>query len=219
MSRVAPQLGADRQLRDKTVPPHTTLEQLFCSTFFLSVTPSGAWLASSHCCAAPLFDTTDRRVHATDFSHQRLVQPRSHARRRQHAMSSPMDTTPTRPQADMCVVCQEVRPRDSDRAHPPFLTPPQRLAANDGKFAAPCGHVFHVACAERCYVVGGATRCPTCRAEWAHAPGAYRQALPSNAAAAPALRWLAAVRGSVFSPVPLAVPPSSCNRLRGNGCG
>lgn len=44
-------------------------------------------------------------------------------------------------------------------------------ALNGGLFVGACGHTFHVACAERVFVVGRQRNCPLCRAEFENAPG------------------------------------------------
>ena len=54
----------------------------------------------------------------------------------------------------VCVICQ-------DGMH----------AGEDALFVGPCGHTFHVQCAENNFVVGGQTSCPLCRAPFSHAPG------------------------------------------------
>jgi hypothetical protein len=41
----------------------------------------------------------------------------------------------------------------------------------DGLFVGPCGHKFHVQCAEASFVVGRKRNCPLCRAPFKHAPG------------------------------------------------
>ena len=56
--------------------------------------------------------------------------------------------------AALCVICQ-------DGMH----------AGEDALFVGPCGHTFHVQCAESNFVVGGQTSCPLCRAPFGHAPG------------------------------------------------
>ena len=44
-------------------------------------------------------------------------------------------------------------------------------AVGQGLFVGPCGHKFHVQCAEQSFVVGRARNCPLCRAPFKHAPG------------------------------------------------
>ena len=56
--------------------------------------------------------------------------------------------------AAVCVICQE-----------------GMHAGEDALFVGPCGHTFHVQCAETNFVVGGNTTCPLCRAPFSHAPG------------------------------------------------
>jgi len=51
------------------------------------------------------------------------------------------------------------------------------LLATDALFSGPCGHRFHVQCAERNFVVGNARSCPLCRAPFEHAPGFVAMAL------------------------------------------
>ena len=43
--------------------------------------------------------------------------------------------------------------------------------AGEGVFKGPCGHTFHVQCAEASFVVGRKRNCPLCRAPFKHAPG------------------------------------------------
>jgi hypothetical protein len=94
-----------------------------------------------------------------------------------------------------CVVCMEA------------------LTAGDATFVGPCKHVFHVQCAERNFVIGGATSCPCCRAPFEHAPGfvamartaAQQQRQQAAAAAA------AAAAGGGFVPSP---PPPPARRAR-----
>ena len=55
--------------------------------------------------------------------------------------------------------------------------------ATDSLFVGPCGHRFHVQCAERNFVVGNARSCPLCRAPFQHAPGFVAMALAEAATA------------------------------------
>jgi hypothetical protein len=55
--------------------------------------------------------------------------------------------------------------------------------AVDSLFTGPCGHRFHVQCAERNFVVGNARSCPLCRMPFQHAPGFVAMALAEAATA------------------------------------
>ena len=60
----------------------------------------------------------------------------------------------TRSDSDVCAVCLETM-----------------AAVGSAKFVGPCGHTFHVQCAEANFVQAGRTTCPCCRMEFEHAPG------------------------------------------------
>jgi len=58
------------------------------------------------------------------------------------------------PVDDLCAICQDAM-----------------QAVGEGLFLGPCGHKFHVQCAEQAFVIGHKRNCPLCRAPFKHAPG------------------------------------------------
>ena len=69
------------------------------------------------------------------------------------------------PVDDLCAICQDAM-----------------QAVGEGLFIGPCGHKFHVQCAEQAFVIGHKRNCPLCRAPFKLAPGFIALANPSSPA-------------------------------------
>lgn len=85
------------------------------------------------------------------------------------------------------------------------------IESGQGTFVAPCGHSFHVQCAEQNYVLGRRRTCPCCRAVFNHAPGFVALAHAEAArlvGAAPGYA-MAVVEEPVPDALPDVPPPSA----------